>query len=271
MIESRQSSKPTPQADDVTTTSQNVAAGQLRAFIDRILRLKEEQDTIGDDVKEIYAEMKGVGFDRTAAGALVTEIRKKRKNGEAEFEERNTILDLYRAAYEASAQNSHTHASARTRENIEEFPPHDPKTGELLEDQASEKSSQASGRAGAPTIAPATNSKIPDHAGTGADDGQPSIPSSEAARAKDGGVNSAAIGQEEARGHSEQAVTISDADVPAFLRKDRKPLRPNCLKPDLCAGSGRDHCHACKKAMAARAGGGANIVMQHSNIAGAQA
>ncbi|MDX1035654.1 DUF2312 domain-containing protein, partial [Sinorhizobium medicae] len=29
---------------------------QIRAFIDRILRLKEEQDTIGEDIRDIYAE-----------------------------------------------------------------------------------------------------------------------------------------------------------------------------------------------------------------------
>jgi hypothetical protein len=49
----------------------------------------------------------------------------------------------------------------------------------------------------------------------------------------------------------------------------RKPLRPHCLNPQLCAGSGSNHCHACKKALAERADGGANIVMKHLNIAGA--
>jgi uncharacterized protein (UPF0335 family) len=50
-------------ADDITEpTSQTVAAGQLRAFIERIERLEEEKKTIADDIKEVYAEAKGTGF-----------------------------------------------------------------------------------------------------------------------------------------------------------------------------------------------------------------
>lgn len=49
-------------ADDITDTSQTVAAGQLRAFIERIERLEEEKKTIADDIKEVFAEAKGTGF-----------------------------------------------------------------------------------------------------------------------------------------------------------------------------------------------------------------
>lgn len=49
-------------ADDITETSQTVAAGQLRAFIERIERLEEEKKTISDDIKEVFAEAKGTGF-----------------------------------------------------------------------------------------------------------------------------------------------------------------------------------------------------------------
>ena len=99
-------------------TALSVADDQLRAFVDRILRLKEEQDTISDDIKEVYAEAKGNGFDKTAMGALVSELRKQGKDA-AKFEEANSILDLYRESY---ARTSHKRAPARTRENIEEFP-----------------------------------------------------------------------------------------------------------------------------------------------------
>jgi uncharacterized protein (UPF0335 family) len=52
-----------PMADDITEpSSQTVAAGQLRAFIERIERLEEEKKTIADDIKEVYAEAKGTGF-----------------------------------------------------------------------------------------------------------------------------------------------------------------------------------------------------------------
>ena len=49
-------------ADEITEPSQTVAAGQLRALIERIERLEEEKKTIPDDIKEVYAEAKGTGF-----------------------------------------------------------------------------------------------------------------------------------------------------------------------------------------------------------------
>jgi uncharacterized protein (UPF0335 family) len=50
-------------ADEVTDSTQAVAAGQLRAFIERIERLEEEKKTIADDIKDVYAECRGVGFE----------------------------------------------------------------------------------------------------------------------------------------------------------------------------------------------------------------
>ena len=82
-------------ADDITEpTSQTVAAGQLRAFIERIERLEEEKKTIADDIKEVFAEAKGTGFD-TKAMRTIIRLRKKDK---AEREEEESILDLYKAA-----------------------------------------------------------------------------------------------------------------------------------------------------------------------------
>ena len=82
-------------ADDITEpTSQTVAAGQLRAFIERIERLEEEKKTISDDIKEVFAEAKGTGFD-TKAMRTIIRLRKKDK---AEREEEESILDLYKAA-----------------------------------------------------------------------------------------------------------------------------------------------------------------------------
>ena len=81
-------------ADDITETSQTVAAGQLRALIERIERLEEEKKTIADDIKDVYAEAKGNGFDTKAIRAIV----RLRKQDQAEREEAETILDLYKAA-----------------------------------------------------------------------------------------------------------------------------------------------------------------------------
>jgi uncharacterized protein (UPF0335 family) len=81
-------------AEDITETSQTVAAGQLRAFIERIERLEEEKKTIADDIKDVYAEMKGTGFDTKAVRTII----RLRKQEEAERQEAEAILDLYMAA-----------------------------------------------------------------------------------------------------------------------------------------------------------------------------
>jgi uncharacterized protein (UPF0335 family) len=71
--------------------------GQVKSFVERILRLREEQDSIGDDVKDVYAEAKSSGLDKTALGKVVATIRAERKNP-AKFAEQQTLVDLYRAA-----------------------------------------------------------------------------------------------------------------------------------------------------------------------------
>jgi uncharacterized protein (UPF0335 family) len=81
-------------ADEITETSQTVAAGQLRAFIERVERLEEEKQTIADDIKEVFAEMKGTGFDTKAVRTII----RLRKKDQAERQEEEAILDLYKAA-----------------------------------------------------------------------------------------------------------------------------------------------------------------------------
>lgn len=80
--------------DNLSNSAQTVAANQLRAFIERIERLAEEKQTIQDDIKEVYAEAKGTGFDTKAIRAIIR-LRKKDK---AEREEEEAILDLYMAS-----------------------------------------------------------------------------------------------------------------------------------------------------------------------------
>lgn len=71
--------------------SQTVAAGQLRALIERIERLAEEKQTIADDIKEIFAEAKGTGFDTKAIRSII----RLRKKDQAERQEEASILKLY--------------------------------------------------------------------------------------------------------------------------------------------------------------------------------
>jgi uncharacterized protein (UPF0335 family) len=68
-----------------------VAGTQLRSFIERIERLEEEKKTISDDIRDVYAEAKGNGFD-TKVMRQVIRIRKK---DAAERQEEEAILDLY--------------------------------------------------------------------------------------------------------------------------------------------------------------------------------
>jgi uncharacterized protein (UPF0335 family) len=81
-------------ADEITESSQTVAAGQLRALIERIERLEEDKKSIADDIKDVYAEAKATGFDTKA----IRQIVRLRKKDQAEREEEETILDLYKAA-----------------------------------------------------------------------------------------------------------------------------------------------------------------------------
>jgi uncharacterized protein (UPF0335 family) len=68
-----------------------VAAGQLRSFIERIERLEEEKKGISDDIRDVFAEAKGNGFDAKVMRQVIR-LRKKATN---ERQEEEAILDLY--------------------------------------------------------------------------------------------------------------------------------------------------------------------------------
>lgn len=153
------------------------AAALIRSTVDRILRLKEEIDNLNDDIKEVYAEAKANGLDKSALGALVTEIRKVNRLGADRIEEASTILDTYRDAYEAgiirSPSRAHTHTHAR----------------ESHTDNPAATSRPAESGAALPTAsAPHIEFVQPDHAGDSTDPtpqapsvGSPSVDGSAAA------------------------------------------------------------------------------------------
>lgn len=74
--------------------AQTVAAGQLRAFLERLERLAEEKKVVADDMKDVMAEAKGVGFDTKA----IRTILKLRKMDQAQRQEEEAIVDLYKSA-----------------------------------------------------------------------------------------------------------------------------------------------------------------------------
>jgi len=89
---------------------------RLKSFVDRVLRLKEEQDALSADIREVYAEAKGEGYDKTAMGELVAYLRKVEKKGADAVAEKQTHFDLYLDAYErASGTVVATHAHAPDR------------------------------------------------------------------------------------------------------------------------------------------------------------
>ncbi|WP_075215169.1 DUF2312 domain-containing protein [Mongoliimonas terrestris] len=71
-----------------------VAADELKQFIERIERLEEEKKAIADDVRDVYAEAKGRGYDVKAIRAIVR-LRAKEPH---EREEEEAILELYKSA-----------------------------------------------------------------------------------------------------------------------------------------------------------------------------
>lgn len=89
-----------------TVSPDSVAQDQIKAFVERILRLKEEASTIKGDIREVYAEAKGNGFDKTVLGKLVGYVE-KRATGAADLLEAEALFDLYLSAYDGA---SHTHA-----------------------------------------------------------------------------------------------------------------------------------------------------------------
>lgn len=68
-----------------------LAAGQLKAIIERIERLEEEKKAIADDIKDVYAEARGNGYD---VKALRTIIRLRKQDADERLEQ-DTILEAY--------------------------------------------------------------------------------------------------------------------------------------------------------------------------------
>ena len=74
--------------------SGGISGERLRSFIKRIEKLNEDKAAVGEDIKEVYAECKGVGFDTKVVRQIIklrgVELEKRRENDE--------LLELYKAA-----------------------------------------------------------------------------------------------------------------------------------------------------------------------------
>lgn len=74
--------------------STGVAAEELKQFVERIERLEEERAGLAGDIKDVFSELKGRGFDVKA----VRTILKLRSKDHAERQEEEAILELYMQA-----------------------------------------------------------------------------------------------------------------------------------------------------------------------------
>lgn len=71
-----------------------IAGDRLKSFIERIERLEEEKRALAEDIKEVFAEAKGTGFDTK----IMRQIIRIRKMDKDELDEQETLLDVYKRA-----------------------------------------------------------------------------------------------------------------------------------------------------------------------------
>ncbi len=71
-----------------------IAGAQLKSLIERIERLEDEKRALGEDIKEVYAEAKGSGFEPK----IMRQIIKIRKMDKDEHDEQESLLDVYKRA-----------------------------------------------------------------------------------------------------------------------------------------------------------------------------
>ena len=79
---------------DQATDSYKVTASELRQFVERIERLDQEKKDIAEQQKEVFAELKGRGYDVKGVRTLIR-LRKRDKDDIAEEE---AVLEMYKEA-----------------------------------------------------------------------------------------------------------------------------------------------------------------------------
>jgi uncharacterized protein (UPF0335 family) len=84
---------PSFQSDDVIA---GAAQGRLKSFIERIERLEEDKAAVSEDLKEVYSEAKGEGFDVK----ILRKVVRIRKQDKAKLSEEEALIELYMSAIE---------------------------------------------------------------------------------------------------------------------------------------------------------------------------
>jgi len=78
----------------MTNNQGEVSGERLKSFIKRIEKMEADKATIAEDIKEIYSEAKGTGFDT----GIIRQIIRLRKQDESKRKENDELLDLYKSA-----------------------------------------------------------------------------------------------------------------------------------------------------------------------------
>jgi len=76
------------------TNASPISADGLKSFVERIEKLEEERHAIGGDIRDVYSEAKGVGYDVKTMRRIVS----LRKMDAAERDEQEALLDTYKHA-----------------------------------------------------------------------------------------------------------------------------------------------------------------------------
>jgi len=241
-----------------------VARDQLRAFIERIERLEEEKKTIADDIKDVYGEAKGVGFDTKVLRKLIS-IRKQDRD---ERMEQEAILDMYMIAlgmidqpadYDEPRQSSPVQRqpamAMRSDAGLNIVTKHTEITASSAEaavtadDDLREPVAAEQGQIIREGDAPRETDRF---------GGDASCPDTEFQmdRATEGSFETGSEAAEKGREAipaGPEGVDLNHAgagESPATASKPKVSFRPNCLQPEMCRSGTRDHCYSCRKAMA---------------------
>jgi uncharacterized protein (UPF0335 family) len=241
---------------------------RLKSIYSRWLRLEEAKQEISDDLKELFKEAKGDGYDGKAIRAAFRKVAKLEGDKAEEIREQDALVDLYIDALTRDAREAGSYAEATGREPVD---------ANLVETVVKGVQTEIGRKAlvvaldamieaeeAEPTVSeiekvqPETATLRAGPQYSAVPGGEPSIPSSDDGGAKTEDRANDLPGRSDDKSvthysQSEQAAkSNSDEGIPAFLKRDRKPYREGCLHPEpgQCGAGGPGLCHACKKAMA---------------------
>ncbi len=230
----------------------DVARDQLRSFIERIERLEEEKKTIADDIKDVYGEAKGMGFEVK----ILKEVTKIRKMDRDERAEREAILDTYLAALGMIEQPG-----------LFDDEPYDAATGELSPELAHTIVTGMQTETGRKALITAVDIMIGREeaeeqntleTATDANDDTTVVATSNGAKASAVAAEETvpnspseddAIAAVKGRARLANVVDVEPSSSVPLRQMTASDYRPNCLRPDACGASGLRHCYSCEKSM----------------------